>query len=45
MDYKEMYFEMSGKLADAIDMLEKIADELKTMQLEAENKFIENPNY
>lgn len=40
-DYKEMYFQLAGLLADAIEELDELSVLLKAVQREGEKLFIE----
>lgn len=41
VDYKTMYFHLSGKLANAIEALDRLSENLKEAQRQEENEFIE----
>ena len=41
MDYETAYFKAIGKLSEAIEILDKLSEELKTAQVEAEERFVE----
>ncbi len=41
-DFEKMYFHLAGKIADAIETLDKVSRDLKVVQIEGEDMFIED---
>jgi len=39
-DYKTMYFNLSGTLANTVEVLDKLSEDLKVAQVKAEEIFI-----
>jgi len=43
-DYEKMYFMLAAKIADAIEVLDKTSRDLKIIQIEAEDIYIDSEN-
>ena len=41
-DYEKMYFMLAAKIADAIEVLDKTSRDLKIIQIEAEDIYIDS---
>lgn len=41
-DYKTMYYKLAAKMADAMETLDKVSDDLKAAQLEAEELYMDS---
>jgi len=39
-DFEKMYFKLAGKIADAIETLDKVSRDLKVAQIEGEDMYI-----